>query len=115
MAQLIDYVSHLLRKNTTTFGSELEAVGEYLFGPLWGGVYATNQKINDGRYCIVNTTGPPGEHWYAVATDGFVYDSLQKNGFHDDMEQYEWETNCGSRALAWMLLHHIDSEIAKLV
>ena len=56
-----------------------------------------------------------GRHWYAIAPDGFVYDSLKRNGVFQDVEQNNDEKNGGSRAIVWMLLHFADSKGSKLV
>jgi hypothetical protein len=80
---------------------------------VFGGVYAIDRvPQSTRRYQIINTDVAPGRHWFAMAPDGSVYDSLQKNGDLNDVEQSMWERNCGQRAIAWILLHIFDRELA---
>jgi hypothetical protein len=80
---------------------------------VFGGIYAIDRvPQSTRRYQIINTDPAPGRHWFAVSPDGCVYDSLQKNGDLNDVEQMAWEKNCGQRAIAWILLHVLDSELA---
>ena len=80
---------------------------------VFGGVYAIDRVPQSTRkYQIINTDPAPGRHWFAVSPQGGVYDSLQKNGDLNDVEQMTWEKNCGQRAIAWILLHMIDSGLA---
>jgi hypothetical protein len=105
---------------STTSGRELDRVMRKMLANMgiepasvFGGVYAIDRvPQSTRRYQIVNTDPAPGRHWFAVSPDGRVYDSLQKNGDLDDVEQDAWEKNCGQRAIAWILLHIVDSEMA---
>jgi hypothetical protein len=104
----------------TTSGRELDRVMRKMLISMgvdptsaFAGVYAIDRvPQSTRRYQIINTDPAPGRHWFAVSPDGCVYDSLQKNGDLDDVEQDAWEKNCGQRAIAWILLHIIDSELA---
>ena len=115
--ELTAYVSDYLGNNSTTFETELRDCGKELLGPVFGGVFAKNESYPKNKYCILNTEtrGNGGQHWFAVAPDQYVYDSLKPNGFYDDVEQDRRSKDCGSRALAWMLLHYADPVVAKLV
>ena len=117
MLELTAYVSNYLGNGSTTFESELRECGKELLGDIFGGVFAKNESYSKNKYCILNTEtrDKGGQHWYAVAPDQYVYDSLKPNGFHDDIEQDQRTKNCGSRALAWMLLHYASPVLAKLV
>lgn len=80
---------------------------------VFGGVYAIDRVPQSTRkYQIVNTDVVPGRHWFAVSPCGSVYDSLQPNGDLNDVEQSQWEKNCGQRAISWVLLHILNRELA---
>jgi hypothetical protein len=104
----------------TTSGRELDRVMRKMMismgvdpASTFAGVYAIDKvPQSTRRYQIVNTDPVPGRHWFAVSPDGCVYDSLQKNGDLNDVEQDTWEKNCGQRAIAWILLHVLDSGLA---
>ena len=117
MKELTAYVSDYLGNSSTTFETELRDCGKELLGPVFGGVFAKNESYPKNKYVILNTETRDngGRHWYAVAPDQYVYDSLEKNGFYDDVEQDQRSKDCGSRALGWMLLHYADPVVAKLV
>ena len=117
MKELTAYVSDYLGNNSTTFETELRDCGKELLGPVFGGVFAKNESYPKNKYCILNTETRDngGRHWYAIAPDQYVYDSLEKNGFYEDIEQDQRTKNCGNRALAWMLLHYASPVLAKLV
>jgi hypothetical protein len=105
---------------STTGGAELDRVMRMMLtsmglepAAVFAGVYAIDRvPQSTRRYQIVNTDRAPGRHWFAMAPGGGVYDSLQRNGDLNDVEQASWETNCGQRAIAWILLHIHDSELA---
>jgi hypothetical protein len=105
---------------STTSGRELDRVARKMLTNMgvepssaFGGVYAIDRvPQSTRRYQIVNTDRAPGRHWFAISPDGRVYDSLEKNGDLEDVEQAVWEKNCGQRAIAWIILHIIDSELA---
>ena len=105
---------------STTPGRELDRVTRKMLASMgiepssvFGGVYAIDRvPQSTKRYQIVNTDPAPGRHWFAMAPDGGVYDSLQRNGDLGDVEQDEFERNCGQRAIAWILLHIHDSKLA---
>jgi hypothetical protein len=116
LEEVIREVGH----STTTSGRELDRVTRQMlmtmgFEPssVFGGVYAIDRvPQSNRRYQIVNTHTSPGKHWFAVSPEGCVYDSLQKNGDLNDVEQMAWEKNCGQRAIAWILLHVLDRDMA---
>ena len=117
MKELTAYVSDYLGNYSTTFESELRACGRELLGDVFGGVFAKGEVYPKNKYVILNTETRDngGCHWYAIAPDSYIYDSLEKNGFYDDVEQDQRSKDCGSRALGWMLLHYADPVVAKLV
>lgn len=115
--------------NKTTFGIQLQKYGRKIFGLKFHGVYMSDQiprNLSRHRpYAIVNldkSTGP-GSHWIAVAYRGakklWVYDSFgdlnkpppqikrlyPRSVLTDpDAEQSILETNCGARAMAWLMV-----------
>jgi hypothetical protein len=119
LEKVIEEIGH----SSTTSGVELDRVMRRMLmsvgmepSAVYGGVYAIDKVPRSTRkYQIVNTDPAPGRHWFAVSPDGGVYDSLQRNGDLNDVEQAEWEKNCGQRAIAWILLHIFDSELAMAV
>ena len=117
MIELTNFVSDYLGNDSTTFESELRECGRELLGELFGGVFAKGEVYPKNKYVILNTETRDngGRHWFAIAPDQYVYDSLEKNGFYEDIEQDQRTKNCGSRALGWMLLHYADPVVAKLV
>ena len=117
MLELTAYVSDYLGNSSTTFESELRECGKELLGDVFGGVFAKGEVYPKNKYVILNTETRDngGQHWFAIAPDQYVYDSLEKNGFYDDVEQDQRSKDCGSRALGWMLLHYADPVVAKLV
>jgi hypothetical protein len=106
--------------SSTTSGRELDRVMRTMLinagvepSSVFGGVYAIDRvPQSTRRYQIINTDVAPGRHWFAMAPGGCVYDSLQRNGDLNDIEQDIWEKNCGQRAIAWILLHLFDSDLA---
>lgn len=117
MKELTAYVSDYLGNDSTTFETELRDCGRELLGDIFGGVFAKGEVYPKNKYVILNTETRDngGRHWFAVAPDQYVYDSLKPNGFYDDVEQDQRTKDCGSRALAWMVLHYADPVVAKLV
>ena len=117
MKELVSYIETLLGTTGVTFKSDIEELGQELLGSAFGGVFAKNEKRPKKKYCIVNTDslGEPGQHWFSCCPNGYVYDSLKKNGMVNDKEQADSEENCGARALAFCVFHSIDSEKAELV
>jgi hypothetical protein len=119
-SMILDQVIMEVGHSTTTSGRELDRVMRQMlirmgFEPcsVFGGVYAIDRvPQSNRRYQIVNTDPAPGRHWFAVSPDGCVYDSLKKNGDLNDVEQNAWERNCGQRAIAWILLHVLDRDMA---
>ena len=92
----------------TTDENQLNKMGGELFGSLWNGVYAGNERPPTTGYSIQNTmprsTTDVG-HWLARADDT-VYDSYGRARFGDmsgDAEQRLDETCCGQMCLAWLL------------
>jgi hypothetical protein len=112
-----------------TTGSQLTQVGESLFGKKYIGTYPCDEipdNIQNEHFMIVNNTTRKhgGEHWVAVAKHNdtlFVFDSfgrptkdliptLYTQGIivdtDYDRDQKEQQTDCGSRAIAWLKLFH---------
>ena len=111
---MIEIIGH----SETTTNKELLGAGRKLLGAKFQSVVPVD-KVPKTRvgYCIVNTdkAGKPGTHWFAIAPNNDLYDSLEENGVLSDVEQKIWEKNCGQRAIAWCLLHLQDPKFAKLV
>jgi hypothetical protein len=111
---VIEVIGH----SETTTNKEIFSVGRKLLGANFQSVVPID-KIPNTRvgYCIVNTdkAGKPGTHWFALAPNNDLYDSLEQNGGLSDVEQKKWEKNCGQRALSWCLLHFENPKLAKLV
>ena len=116
MKDLVTYIESLLGTGVT-FKSEIEELGQELLGSAFGGVFAKNQARPKKKYCIVNTDdlGEPGQHWWCVCPNGYIYDSLKKNGMVNDKEQADSEENCGARALSFCVFHSIDAKSAELI
>ena len=83
MKELTHYVSNYLGNDSTTFESELREYGRELLGPVFGGVFAKGEVYPKNKYVILNTETRDngGQHWYAVAPDSYIYDSLEKTDF----------------------------------
>jgi hypothetical protein len=117
---ILEMVITEIGHGSTTSGRELDRVTRKMLtsmgiepSSVFGGIYAIDRvPQSTRRYQIVNTDPAPGRHWFDVSPDGCVYNSLQKNGDLNDVEQDTWEKNCGQRAIAWILLRVLDSELA---
>ena len=111
---MIEIIGH----SETTTNKELLGAGRKLLGSNFQSVVPID-KIPKHRlgYCIVNTdkSGKPGTHWFAIAPNNDLYDSLEENGVLSDVEQKIWEKICGQRAIAWCQFHLQDPKFAKLV
>jgi hypothetical protein len=69
-----------------TSASELDAAGRLLLGEFYRGAYAAGAEPPPDRtrhVVIVNTSGPPGEHWMCLYRDPtsefgpqMLYDSM---------------------------------------
>ena len=108
----------MLGNDSTTNNRELDDLGRKLFGPKWGGVYASDTV--PGRvpgYSIVNlgTMASGGSHWVSQTKDGHFYDSLERNGKLNDIEQTRFEKNCGQRAMAFLMLYDEEPSLAVLL
>lgn len=104
--------------NSVTYSDELDRICRQEFGSEYGGIFSRDEKFTTSKYNIVNTTGPPGEHWVAVVPgknsgEVLVYDSFARPNIlglgsikhYDtelDAEQFEEEQNCGQRCLAFI-------------
>ena len=114
----LDQVIEIIGHSNTTSNVELRRAAKKLLGSNFQCVVPVD-KVPKHRlgYCIVNTdkAGEPGTHWFSIAPNDDLYDSLEQNGVLSDVEQSKWEKNCGQRALAWCLLHLQDPILAKLI
>jgi hypothetical protein len=120
--------------NTDTYQQDLNYVGKLYFGNRWRGVFAADRiphdfgKTKQPEYAIVNLDKHtmPGSHWVSLASNGthiFFYDSFGRNvrrilpdlshlAMHRSVlggethrpQQKEKESNCGARAMAWLLM-----------
>jgi len=107
-----------LNNDSTTNNTELHTLGVQLFGKKWMGVFASDtfpDKVTG--YSIVNlsTMASGGSHWISATRDGHFYDSLEKNGSLNDVEQAKFEKNCGQRAMAYLMLYDEDPSLAVLL
>jgi hypothetical protein len=117
---ILDLVIEEAGHASRTTGKELDRVTRRMLtrmgidpAYIFAGVYAIDRvPQSTKRYQTINTDAAPGRHWFAMSPDGGVYDSLQRNGDLGDVEQDKFEKNCGQRAIAWILLHIHDSELA---
>jgi hypothetical protein len=116
--KFIDKVISIIGHSETTSNLELKNAGRKLLGANFQSVVPID-KVPKTRvgYCIVNTdkAGKPGTHWFAIAPNNDLYDSLEENGDLSDIEQKIWEKNCGQRALAFCLLHFENPILAMLL
>jgi hypothetical protein len=117
--------------NETTYQNDLEKAGIKLLGSQFKGVFPSDKipVLNDLKpYAIVNLdkSTESGSHWIAVAYGGdktYIYDSFGRkatviipsiinsgNGrivnTDKDAEQKDEETNCGARALTFLVFFH---------
>ena len=111
-------------KDTTTGGRELHKMGKELFGELFQGVFASDDKRPRRKKdcCYIINTKPRhsgGEHWMAVGPNGTTYDSFGREKYGDftgDAEQKIEQTDCGQRSLAWLCTcYDLGMEYAKLI
>lgn len=112
--------------DSTTFQSQLDDLGHKLFGNRYKGSHSSDQIPHlKNKECGIINLDPhylPGSHWVAVYKENgklCVYDSfgrqtkkilpdaLEGNGpvrdSKHDAEQKISESNCGARALAWLV------------
>lgn len=124
---LHDVVIPAVSNETTTDVQLLQFARKAFPKKKFHGVYMANEipgNISAARpYAIINLDPPPGSHWIAVAWLGpqslLVYDSFgalhtvpeallrlypKSTTTDPDIEQGLRETNCGARALAWLML-----------
>ena len=107
-----------MNNSSTTNSVELENCGRRIFGKKWGGVYASDtvpSRVNG--YSIVNlgTMASGGTHWISQTKGDHFYDSLERNGELNDIEQTRLEKNCGQRAMAYLMLYDEDPSLAELL
>ena len=128
---LKNYIVPLLG-NSTTYLSDLTAIGKKIFGSKYKGTFPSDKipKLTDkSPYAILNLdkSTEPGSHWIAIAkhpknNNTLVYDSFGRKGSTiiksltysgngeiinsdlKDNEQKIEETNCGSRVIAWLVI-----------
>ena len=128
--------------NGTTYLSQLDEIGKHLLKDKFMGVYPSDKipKLTKKQcYCILNldNSSESGSHWVSLALDlkgnSMFYDSFgrdykeiipnleySKNGkvinTELDAEQGILQQDCGSRALAWLLLYeHWGAKVAKQI
>lgn len=129
--------------NKTTFGTDLNRTARQLFGKRFAGVFMSDKipahlQMANPRYAIINLddSTEPGSHWIAVARTSWVTKKLLVHDSYGrinqvppmimrlyprsvvtdpDVEQGLRETNCGARALAWLLMMEIFPEEAPLI
>ena len=127
--KLLKRVENLIGNDKTTFSTDLNNVGKYLFGKKFRGVFSADQipKLTSQQpYCIVNldTSNELGSHWVSLAKQNgkvYFYDSFGRPNKHilpllsksgngkildtdEDREQGFADTDCGQRSLCWILL-----------
>ena len=123
---ILKKVEKKLGNNKTTFSNDLDKLGKYYFKDMFVGCYPSDQIpiLTDKRcYCIVNThtSDQSGEHWLALAFKNnkyIFYDSFGRSqkeilkslnnrkviNTENDVEQQIFESNCGQRSIAFLLL-----------
>jgi len=127
----------------TTYLNELNGSGKKLLGVKFKGVFPSDKipKLNDlAPYAILNldSSKEQGSHWIAIAKSKkgnytICYDSFgRKNSSmipslrvsgngrildtEKDAEQKFYETNCGARALSFLLIfNEYGEDLAKLI
>jgi hypothetical protein len=124
---ILSSVVYKLKNKSTTNGHELNIYAKNNLNNFKG-IYMQNYskipKSSTPSCYIINTdlVGGPGIHWVAIYTTGkhyYIYDSFGRQSkkiipkfvkggvrFTDsdyDAEQKDYETNCGQRALAWLV------------
>lgn len=124
----------------TTYSNDLERVGEQMLGRKFGGVYASDVKLNlsdNSPYAIINLdkSDEPGSHWIAVAKENehlYCYDSFGRQTKHiipsllkhglkvitvdKDAEQRVEQNDCGQRSISFLLVfENFGSGVAKLI
>lgn len=120
--------------NTTTYQGQLDELASKLFGKRYKGSHSSDRIPHlTNKQCAIINLDPhdlPGSHWVAIYKDSdelCVYDSFGRktsqilpsakegNGktvdADYDAEQKIKESNCGARALAWLV--YIDEYGAK--
>lgn len=114
--------------NKTTYLNDLNKAGIKLLGGNFYGVYPSDKipKLNNIKCCCIlnlDKSGEPGTHWIGIYKFGnktLCYDSFGRrhtqiiknlkfsgNGIiydtDKDKEQKIYETNCGARALSFLM------------
>jgi hypothetical protein len=112
----------------TTYLEQLNGAGKKLLGVKFKGTFPSDKipKLNDlSPYCILNLdkSTEPGSHWVSLVKHGndcILYDSFGRDNKQiipdlqfsgngriiqpdDDSEQKVTESNCGARALSWIM------------
>jgi hypothetical protein len=128
---ILQYMKTILG-NDTTFSTDLQKVGDKLFGSKFKGVFASDKlpKLDSlKKYAIINldNSSKPGSHWIGIAYDNnddtlMVYDSFGRKSqkiipslrqtyssiIKDtdyDSEQRIRQNDCGQRALSWLYVY----------
>lgn len=116
--------------NRITSDDQLDHAGRILFRSEWAGVSAANYALKLSKqkpYGIYNNHRSPGEHWMPIIwlskNKRLVYDSFGRKSMaitsdpdilkpkgvkiidsDRDVEQGIFETNCGQRSLAYLII-----------
>ena len=114
----------------TTYSETLDDLGSSLFGEKFAGIFPSDKipALSDKTpYCVLNVdkSNQPGSHWVSLVKHGnhcIFYDSFGRKGSKlipdllfsgngrlidtdKDKEQKIKETNCGARALAFLVFY----------
>ena len=126
----IDFIYESILKNVedvlgnkTTYSGDLDIFCKKYFGNRFKGVFPSDMVpiLNTNELCIINLdkSNQSGSHWVALANENgdlYFYDSFgrkQENIINisggtkydtQDGEQKEYETNCGQRAITFLII-----------
>lgn len=133
--KILKAIEYRLDSNETTTNFQLNEIGKELFSDLFLGVFMSDtvpRMRKDNTCCIINVdkSNQLGSHWLGLYYRGgkyFYYDSfgrrpskiLDKKSIQSitgsgeilfdtiDGEQFDEETNCGQRAMAFLVICNI--------
>lgn len=128
---ILKYVEDVLG-NKTTYSGTLDNFCKKYFGEKFKGVFPSDMVpiLNNNEMCIINLdkSNQPGSHWVSLANENgdlYFYDSFGRKQEKiidlyggtkydtEDGEQDEKETNCGQRAITFLIIgKHFGFEMA---
>ena len=127
--QVIKIVEDAMGSNETTMGSEINKWGKLFLGSGFVGVFTADMipNLKNGQSIIANldSSDMAGSHWVSIMKEKnnlYFYDSFGRKGkkimkhatkkirhmlieeANLDQEQDIFETNCGQRSIAFLLI-----------